>query len=84
PAKILAKKNEIRIGTVTISMDATGRYYVSLQLASKQPFVVQTVRKTQMTIGIDLNTDNFLTDSNGNVIANPRYYRTVKGKLAKA
>ncbi|MBU9790467.1 transposase, partial [Lentilactobacillus sp. G22-6] len=46
--------------------------------------VVQTVRKTQMTIGIDLNTDNFLTDSNGNVIANPRYYRTVKGKLAKA
>lgn len=84
PAKILAKKNEIRIGTVTLSMDATGRYYVSLQLASKQPFVVQTVRKTQMTIGIDLNTDNFLTDSNGNVIANPRYYRTVKGKLAKA
>ncbi|WP_156407448.1 transposase, partial [Levilactobacillus parabrevis] len=34
-------------------------------------------------VGIDLNLDNFLTDSNGRVIANPRYYRMIKGKLAK-
>ncbi|MDO7806575.1 transposase, partial [Lactiplantibacillus pentosus] len=38
----------------------------------------------QSLVGIDLNTDNFLTDSNGNVVANPRYYRSIKGKLAKA
>lgn len=83
PAKLLARKPEIRIGTVTISMDATGRYYVSLQLASQHSFVVQTASKAQTSIGIDLNTDNFLTDSNGNVVANPRYYRAIKGKLAR-
>ena len=35
-------------------------------------------------VGIDLNTDNFLTDSEGNIVPNPRYYRTIKNKLAKA
>ena len=35
-------------------------------------------------VGIDLNTDNFLTTSEGNVVANPRFYRTIKGRLAKA
>lgn len=84
PAKLLARKQGIRIGTVTISMDATERYYVSLQWASEHSFVIQTVSKSQTAIGIDLNTANFLTDSNGNVVANPRYYRSIKGKLAKA
>ncbi|MFD1485585.1 RNA-guided endonuclease InsQ/TnpB family protein, partial [Lacticaseibacillus baoqingensis] len=35
-------------------------------------------------IGIDLNLDNFLTDSNGDTVANPRYYRRIKSKLASA
>ncbi|AYM04067.1 RNA-guided endonuclease InsQ/TnpB family protein [Levilactobacillus yiduensis] len=84
PAKLIARKAEIRIGTTTISMDATGRYYVSLQLASDQPFVNSETSQSDSAIGIDLNTDNFLTDSSANVIANPRFYRSIKGKLAKA
>ncbi|AYM04114.1 RNA-guided endonuclease InsQ/TnpB family protein [Levilactobacillus yiduensis] len=84
PAKLITRKSEIRIGTTTISMDATGRYYVSLQLASDQPFVNLVTSKSGAAIGIDLNTDNFLTDSSANVIANPRFYRSIKGKLAKA
>jgi putative transposase len=83
PAKLLGMADTIRIGTTTISMDATGRYYVSLQLASEQPFV-KTMNDKHSSVGVDLNTDNFLTDSNGNVVANPRYYRSIKGKLAKA
>lgn len=83
PPKLLVKAAVIRIGTVTISMDATGRYYVSLQLAAEQPFVELTP-VVKSPIGIDLNTDNFLTDSNGHVVANPRYYRRLKGKLAQA
>lgn len=81
--KVFARRNDTRIGTTTISMDATGRYYVSMQLASEQPFV-EIDHIKQSPVGIDLNTDNFLTDSNGNVVANPRYYRSIKGKLAKA
>lgn len=75
--------NDVRIGTITVSRDATGRYYLSMQLGSDTPFVVGG--KQQISpVGIDLNTDNFLTDSNGNIVANPRYYRSIKGKLAKA
>ena len=75
--------DNIRIGTVTVRRDATGRYYLAMQLASDTPFVAP-VRATQGAIGIDLNTDNFLTDSNGKATANPRFYRTIKGRLAKA
>lgn len=84
PDKLFVCRENIRIGTTTISMDATGRYYVSMQLASEQPFVTVTNSKESNPVGIDLNTDNFLTDSNGNVVANPRYYRSIQSKLARA
>ncbi|MBT9672475.1 transposase [Secundilactobacillus kimchicus] len=84
PVKLLNRQNNVRIGTTTISMDATGRYYVSMQLASDQAFATELSGNMNGSVGIDLNTDNFLTDSDGNVVANPRYYRSIKGKLAKA
>lgn len=55
-----------------------------MQLASEQPFVNKVNNETATSIGIDLNIDNFLTDSEGKIVANPRYYRSVKGTLAKA
>ncbi len=73
----------IRVGTITIRRDATGRYFLSMQLGSDTPFV-QATKPAQSAVGIDLNTDNFLTDSTGNVVTNPRYYRSIKGRLAKA
>lgn len=73
----------IRIGTVTLTKDATDRFFLSMQLGSDQPFVT-TLSKADKVVGIDLNTENFLTDSNGLVVANPRFYRRIKGRLAKA
>ncbi len=84
PTKLLNRQDDVRIGTTTISMDATGRYYVSMQLASERPFVNKLSNNTAVSIGIDLNIDNFLTDSDGNIVANPHYYRAIKGKLASA
>ncbi|MFL2032554.1 transposase, partial [Limosilactobacillus fermentum] len=55
----------------------------SMQLASDTPFV-NWPQNTGKQIGIDLNTENFLTTSNGDTVANPRYYRIIKGRLAKA
>ena len=81
--RILDTKNDVRIGTVTISKDGADRYFVSMQLGSDTPFV-KTLPKTNSQIGIDLNTENFLTTSDGVIINNPRYYRTIKHKLAKA
>lgn len=80
--KILKRTAETRIGTITVTKDNLDRYYVSMQLGSDEPFV-ENLKKNNKRVGIDLNTDNFLTTSNGTVISNPRYYRTVKDKLAK-
>lgn len=81
--RLLDCQSEIRIGTVTITKDAADRFFLSLQLGSDTPFVSKLNRANRQ-IGIDLNTENFLTTSDGQAIANPRYYRTIKGKLAKA
>ena len=81
--KLLKRKQDIRIGTVTVSKSTNDKYFVSMQLGSDTPFVEQK-QPTGSQIGIDLNTDNFLTTSDGVQVANPRYYRTIKGKLAKA
>ena len=81
--RIIDHKKDIRIGTVTVSKDSADRYFVSMQLGSDTPFV-NKLAKTNSQIGIDLNTENFLTTSEGQVIDNPRYYRIIKGRLAKA
>lgn len=81
--KLFKNSNDIKIGTVTIRMDATGEYYVSLQLASNSPFV-SISKRTGKTLGIDVNLRNYLTDSNGTVVDNPKYYKKAKPKLAKA
>lgn len=81
--RLLTRACETKIGTVTISKDAADRFYVSLQLASDTPFVNE-FPKTKSQIGIDLNIDNFLTTSDGQIVKNPKYYEGIKEKLAKA
>lgn len=81
-ARLLKRMCETRIGTVTLTKDSTNRFFLSMQLASDDPFV-KVPEADHGHIGIDLNTDNFLTDSEGNIVSNPRYYRTIKGRLAK-
>jgi len=81
-ARLLKRMCETRIGTVTLTKDPADRFFLSMQLASDESFV-KVSKANRGHIGIDLNTDNFLTDSDGNTVPNPRYYRTIKGKLAK-
>lgn len=78
--KIWQMRETVRIGTVTITKDSADCFYLSFQLASTQPFV-GTVTFTNKKLGVDLNTENFLTDSNGAVVANPRYYRKMLKQL---
>ena len=81
-ARLLKRMCETRIGTVTLTKDPADHFFLSMQLASDKPFVKES-KTNHGHIGIDLNTDNFLTDSEGNTVPNPRYYRTIKDKLAK-
>lgn len=79
--KILTHNPNFRIGTATIKYDASG-YYLSLQIGDVVPFKSQKT-KTGKIAGIDLNLDNFLTDSDGAVVDNPRFYRKSLKRLKK-
>lgn len=72
----------VRIATVTIKHYATGQWTVSLLLKSDEPFH-QALPNTNQAVGIDLNTENFLTTSDRKEVANPRYYRAIKKHLAR-
>ena len=73
----------IRIGTVTISRDACGDYFVSLALASDTPFGECRKKATNSPIGIDMNLSNFCTMSDGTVVPNPKYRKSIQSKIAK-
>lgn len=79
--KDIINRDATRIGTITISCDTIGRYFVSLQLASEQPFT-ELLHPTGGIVGIDMNIENFLWDSNGNEIANPKFRRNEKQHVA--
>jgi len=64
---------------VTVSKDASGRYFVSILVEEN----IQTLPMTNKTIGIDLGVKSFLITSKGEVIDNPKYYVKAEKKRAK-
>ena len=81
--KLFSHGSQTRIGTVTISKDAVGEYWVSLQIASDDPFV-RALPKTGSQIGIDLNLTDLVNDSEGGSFENPRFRKKLENRLAKA
>jgi putative transposase len=81
--KLFAHSSQTRIGTVTISRDAVGEYWVSLQIASDDPFA-KSLPKTGSQVGIDLNLIDLVNDSEGGSFENPRFGKKLEDKLAKA
>ena len=62
---------------VTISMDKTGRYYVSLSIKED----IQTLPESKTMLGIDLGVENTMTLSTGEKIENPRFLKTYQDQL---
>lgn len=81
--RLMARLDNVRFGTITIKRDAIGRYFISVQLGSDEPFY-DPLPKIGSMRGYDMNLDNFYTDSDGNVIDNPRYKRDIQKSLSKA
>lgn len=75
--------HSVRIGTMTVSRDACGGYFLSMQLASDEPFVT-SLPKTGSAIGIDLNLKNFYMDSNGRCVNHPVYIQRTKRRVTRA
>ena len=66
--------------SVTVSKDKIGRYFVSILIEEE----IAPLAQTEKTIGIDLGLKSFLITSDGESIANPKYYAQDEKKLAKA
>ena len=80
--KLPSNNKHVRISKVTFKYLPSGKWQVSVLLKSKTPFK-QPLPITGKQIGFDLNIENFSVDSNGRVIANPKFYRQMKKRLAK-
>jgi putative transposase len=77
-----AKSREVngRILSATIRRNPSGKYFVSLTTESE----VTEYPKTQSVIGVDVGLKEFAILSNGIKYTNPRFFRTLEEKLAKA
>ncbi len=66
--------------SVTITQDKAGRYFVSILVEE----TITPLAPTEKTVGIDLGLKSFFITSDGETIANPKYYARDEKKLAKA
>ncbi|MDM5427588.1 MULTISPECIES: IS200/IS605 family element RNA-guided endonuclease TnpB [Bacillus] len=77
-----AKSREVegRILHATIRRNPSGKYFVSIFVQTS----VQEMPKTDSTYGIDVGLKDFAILSDGTTYKNPKFFRTLEEKLAKA
>src|SRR6266496_1657765 len=68
--------------SATFKRDACGHWYISL--VTEQQIAPTVDRPVQTHIGIDVGLKSLAVLSTGETIANPRWYRTQRGKLRRA
>ena len=66
--------------SITVTKDKAGRYFLSILVEE----AIALLPETASTVGIDLGLKSFLITSDGETIANPKYYARDEKKLAKA
>ena len=65
--------------SVTISSTPSGQYFASVVVEQE----IQHLPKTNKTIGIDVGLKTFITRSDGETVANPRFFRESQAEVAK-
>ena len=77
-----AKSREVegRILNATIRRNPSGKYFVSILVETE----VQELPKTDSAVGIDVGLKDFAILSDGTVYSNPKFFRRLEEKLAKA
>jgi putative transposase len=78
---ILHRPLEGRPKTATISRSRTGKWHVNFSCECVEPLPLPA---TGQQVGIDVGLNTFATLSNGQEIANPRFFRGEERALAKA
>lgn len=77
---VFHRKFDGDIKTCTVSKEPTGKYFISILVDNNLPLPEKSNGKI---IALDLGIKNFLTDSNGNVISNPKFYNKYLHKVRK-
>lgn len=72
--------NNYNIKSATITMSASGKYYVSILLEYENQVEKQELSKA---IGLDYSMHELYVDSEGNKAKYPRYYRKVEERLKR-
>ncbi|WP_373895431.1 IS200/IS605 family element RNA-guided endonuclease TnpB [Virgibacillus sp. CBA3643] len=77
-----AKSREVegRIINATIRCNPSGKYFVSILSETE----VQAFAKNDSVVGVDVGLKDFATLSDGSIFRNPKWFRTLEAKLAKA
>jgi len=71
---------DVKVTTVTVSMDSAGRYFVSLRFTHDIP----PMRAASGAVGIDAGITSLVTLSTGEKVHNPRHTARDARKLARA
>lgn len=72
---------EGKIGTVTVSKNASGRYCVSVLVYDGKELPAKAPIKYDTAVGIDVGIKDFAVLSNGQVYANPKYLEKPEQRL---
>ena len=70
----------MKASSVTVSKDRIGRYFVSILVEE----TIEPLPLTNKGVGVDVGLKSFLITSDGETIANPKYYARDEKKLATA
>lgn len=73
---------EGEMGTITVSINAAGKYFVSILVDILKPNPSLVPIDVSTTIGIDVGLKHFAVLSSGKRIANPRHYQRSEKRLA--
>jgi putative transposase len=69
-----------KLVNVTVTRTSSGKYIASILCETE----IEKYSQVTQNIGLDLGIKSYLVTSNGEVVDNPKYYRTQKRKLRKA
>ena len=69
-----------KVCNITLKKSKTNKYFCSICCECKEP---EKLKQNDYSIGFDLGLKDFLIDSDGIVIDNPRYFRKSQDRLAK-
>jgi len=67
--------------TVTVRLDASGRWFVSLLV---EDHTVKALSQVEKAVGVDAGITSLITTSDGEKIANPKHFNRLRYKLRQA